>query len=212
MPSGGFDYVLLDEEPRKILAGFSERNRFFQGDILWLGFQTKLIPYHRQQRAIGASQWTLPKKIKYFIDGLLNTSYLPIRFMSLIGFTTAFSGFAYAGVVVCARILNKQPFVGWAPLMIVNLIVSGILMIMMGIIGEYICASMTRPETGLSTSSKTTTRRWTLMTTRRRWRTSRCTLGTDSTPHEAPDRLLRHIHVSLYDIMRLLDIGALCEP
>ena len=138
MPSGGFDFVLLDKQPARILAELRDRNRFFQGDVLWLGFRTKLIPYQRQRRSVGKSQWTLSKKVKYFIDGLLNTSYLPIRFMSLMGVLTAISGFLYALVVVYIRLINRQPYIGYAPLVILNLIIGGIIMMMLGIIGEYI--------------------------------------------------------------------------
>lgn len=138
MPSGGFDFVLLDRQPRQILADLRERNRFFQGDILWLGFRTQFIPYHRQRRTVGKSQWTLSKKVKYFIDGLLNTSYLPIRFMSLLGVLTSLSGFIYAAVIIYARLTNHYPFQGWAPLMVIILVLCGIIMTMLGIIGEYI--------------------------------------------------------------------------
>jgi glycosyltransferase involved in cell wall biosynthesis len=138
MPAGGFDFVLLGEKPSRIFASFRERNRFFQGDILWMGFPTKFIPYSRQRRTIGKSQWTLAKKIKYFIDGLLNTSYLPIRLMSLLGLITSLSGFAYAVVVVFLRLTGRTPFLGYAPLMIVMLVLGGMNMIMLGIIGEYI--------------------------------------------------------------------------
>ena len=138
MPSGGFDYVLLDRQPCTVLAQLRDRTRFFQGDILWLGFRTKFIPYERKQRTIGKSQWTLSKKVKYFIDGLLNTSYLPIRFMSLVGMLTALLGFFYALIVVYVRLTNQQPYIGYAPVVIVNLIIGGIIMVMLGIIGEYI--------------------------------------------------------------------------
>jgi dolichol-phosphate mannosyltransferase len=138
MPSGGFDYVLLDRQPCEVLARLRDRTRFFQGDVLWLGFRAKFIPYERRRRTIGRSQWTLAKKVKYFIDGLLNTSYLPIRFMSLVGLLTAVSGFAYAVVVVYIRLTGQQPYIGYAPVVIVNLVVGGVIMVMLGIIGEYI--------------------------------------------------------------------------
>jgi dolichol-phosphate mannosyltransferase len=138
MPSGGFDYILLDRQPCEVLAQLRDRTRFFQGDVLWLGFRTKFIPYERRSRTIGRSQWTLSKKVKYFIDGLLNTSYLPIRFMSLFGIITALLGFAYALVVVYVRLTEQQPYIGYAPVIIVNLIVGGVIMVMLGVIGEYI--------------------------------------------------------------------------
>ncbi len=138
MPEGGFDFLLLDKKAVDVLNRIDERNRFFQGDILWLGFSIAFIPYNRLKRTIGKSQWTLSKKLKYFIDGLLNTSYVPIRLMSLIGIIISFLGFIYAFVIAYNRFINNTPFDGWAPIMILILIIGGLIMLMLGIIGEYV--------------------------------------------------------------------------
>lgn len=138
MPQGGFDFMLLDAKAVVELNKIDERNRFFQGDILWLGFNVKIMQYKRLKRTIGRSQWTLSKKIKYFIDGLLNTSYMPIRFMSLAGMMLSIIGFLYAVVIVYNRFIHNIPFKGWAPIMILILIIGGMIMLMLGIIGEYI--------------------------------------------------------------------------
>jgi polyisoprenyl-phosphate glycosyltransferase len=138
MPNGGFDFVLIGRKAIEVFNQIDERNRFFQGDILWLGFATTFIPYQRLKRTIGRSQWTFSKKLKYFIDGLLNTSYIPIRLMSLLGCCFSVIGFLYALVIVYNRLVNNTPFIGWAPLMITILIVGGLIMLMLGIIGEYV--------------------------------------------------------------------------
>jgi len=138
MPQGGFDYVLMDRAAVDVFNNIDERNRFFQGDILWMGFTTRFISYKRLKRTVGKSQWTFKKKLKYFIDGSLNTSYLPIRFMSLLGLGVSIGGFIYAAVVFYARLIHKVPFEGYAPIVILLLIIGGIIMIMLGIIGEYL--------------------------------------------------------------------------
>jgi glycosyltransferase involved in cell wall biosynthesis len=138
MPKGGFDFMLIDKKALQVLNQIDERNRFFQGDILWLGFNTAFIPYTRLKRTIGKSQWTLAKKLKYFIDGLLNTSYVPIRLMSLLGICFSFFGFIYALIIAYSRFVHKTPFTGWAPIMILILIIGGLIMLMLGIIGEYV--------------------------------------------------------------------------
>jgi glycosyltransferase involved in cell wall biosynthesis len=138
MPSGGFDFMLIGKNALKVLNNFDERNRFIQGDILWLGFSTAFIPYQRLKRTIGKSQWTFTKKLKYFIDGLLNTSYVPIRLMSLVGLSFAVLAFIYAIVIAYNRFINNIPFTGWAPIMILILFIGGLIMIMLGIIGEYL--------------------------------------------------------------------------
>jgi len=138
MPRGGFDYLLLDRKAIDIFNSIDERNRFFQGDILWMGLNMKFLPYKRQSRTVGKSQWDFKKKVKYLIDGALNTSYLPIRFMSLLGLIFSVLGFVYAGMVAYARFVNKVPFKGYAPIVILILIIGGIVMLMLGIIGEYL--------------------------------------------------------------------------
>jgi dolichol-phosphate mannosyltransferase len=138
MPKGGFDFMLIDKKALYSLNQIDERNRFFQGDVLWLGFNTVFIPYTRLKRRVGKSQWTLSKKMKYFIDGLLNTSYAPIRIMSFLGIIFSFFGFIYAVIIAYNRIINNTPFNGWAPIMIIILIIGGLIMLMLGIIGEYV--------------------------------------------------------------------------
>ncbi|MCB9201606.1 MAG: glycosyltransferase [Flavobacteriales bacterium] len=138
MPKGGFDFMLMDRKVINQLNLIDERNRFIQGDILWLGFETVFIPYSRQKRTIGKSQWTISKKLKYFIDGILNTSYIPIRFISLLGFINSLLGFVYAFIIIYNKLINNIPFKGWAPIMIIILITTGMIMIMLGIIGEYL--------------------------------------------------------------------------
>ena len=138
VPNGGFDFFLLEKKAMAELNNLNERHRFFQGDILWLGFSVKFLPYDRLKRTIGKSQWSLSKRIKGFIDGILNTCYWPIRMMSLLGLLFAFSGFGYAVFIAYARFINKTPFIGYAPIIITILIVGGLLMLMLGIISEYI--------------------------------------------------------------------------
>ena len=138
IPPGGFDYILLD---RKVVDAFNAvdvRNRFFQGDILWFGYKTTFIPYTRPKRTIGRSQYTFAKKLKNSIDAILDSSYLPIRFISLVGVLTALLGFVYAVDIVYGRMRHNIPFTGWAPIMILILIIGGVLMLMLGIIGEYV--------------------------------------------------------------------------
>lgn len=138
MPTGGFDYFLVDKEIYKKIVDFDERNSFIQGDLLWLGYEPYFIKYKRLKRTVGKSQWSFGKKIKYFIDGLIDTSYMPIRIMSFIGLMVSFFGFSYSVIIFFLRIFNNTPFKGYAPIMIVLLITSGLIMTMLGVIGEYL--------------------------------------------------------------------------
>jgi dolichol-phosphate mannosyltransferase len=138
MPAKGFDYVLLSDRVKNIILENQESNAFFQGQILWTGYKIKFIPYKRQKRSIGKSRWTFSKKIKYLIDGVLSYSYFPLRAMSVTGLIVSLLGFLYALIIFISRIVGSVPIQGWAPLMIIVLVLSGIQMLMLGIIGEYL--------------------------------------------------------------------------
>lgn len=138
IPPGGFDYVLLDRKAMDAINSIPEKNRFYQGDILWVGFSIKYLSYVRQQRIHGKSGYNFAKRFGNFMTAFLNVSYFPIRLMSLIGVITAASGFLYSITILYAYFFHKTPFQGWAPIMMVMLIIGGMLMLMLGIIGEYI--------------------------------------------------------------------------
>jgi dolichol-phosphate mannosyltransferase len=126
---------------RLVMNGFNNidvRHRFFQGDLLWLGYRTSFIPYIRQKREIGNSQYDFWKKLKNFLDAFLDASYIPIRFISVTGIITSLLGLLYTISIIFSWLKGETPFNGWAPIMIIILIVGGLIMLMLGIIGEYI--------------------------------------------------------------------------
>lgn len=138
IPHGGFDFVLMSRASLTTFLGYRGRNRFFQSDVLWAGRKATFLPYVRRKRSIGRSQYTLGKKLKLFIDFVLDGSYLPIRLMSLAGVIVAALGAAYAAAIAVSWRLHRTPFPGWAPIMIVTLLVGGGIMLMLGVIGEYL--------------------------------------------------------------------------
>jgi polyisoprenyl-phosphate glycosyltransferase len=138
IPPGGFDFVLMDKKVMDSFNTIDVRHRFFQGDLLWTGYRTSFIPYVRLKRLIGKSQYNFGKKLKNFMDAILDASYLPIRFISLVGVITSALGVLYSATIVYSWVRGETPFSGWAPIMIAILLVGGLIMVMLGIIGEYI--------------------------------------------------------------------------
>lgn len=138
IPPGGFDFVLMDRKVMDAFNAIDVRHRFFQGDLLWTGYRTSFIPYVRLKRTIGKSQYNFGKKLKNFLDAVLDASYLPIRFISLIGLITSVLGVLYSLSIVFSWLRGGTPFEGWAPIMIAILLVGGLIMVMLGVIGEYI--------------------------------------------------------------------------
>ncbi len=138
IPKKGADYAFLD---RKVVNGLlqSAGSKPSLGALIsWLGFMQTEIPYVKEARKFGKSKWTLSKKLNAFAEAFVGFSYLPMRFMSLIGFIAAFCGFIYALIVVIFRFVMGDQIEGWASLMVVILIIGGLQMIMLGVLGEYL--------------------------------------------------------------------------
>jgi glycosyltransferase involved in cell wall biosynthesis len=138
MPAGGFDFFLLGRRALDTILRNQEAHPFIQGQILWTGYPVKFLSYKRVQREIGVSRWSFGKRLTYLLDGVMSYSFLPIRLMSATGALVALSGFLYALVVLLDKLLWGNPVTGWAPLMIVILMLSGIQLLMLGVIGEYV--------------------------------------------------------------------------
>lgn len=139
MPKGGFDFMLMDRKGVDQFNQITYRNNFFQGDVLSLGFKTVFIPYTRLARTIGKSQQPFGRRVRYFVDGLISASYVPIRFMSVIGFAVFLIGLVYGGFNFVYRLLDTESeWTGWTSLIISVWLLSGIIMVMLGVIGEYI--------------------------------------------------------------------------
>jgi glycosyltransferase involved in cell wall biosynthesis len=138
MPSGGFDFTLVSKLVVNSFSKNFEANNFWQGQILWTGYPVKFIPYKRIKREIGTSRWTFSKKIKYLLDGVMAYSYFPLRFMTVAGIVIFLLGLIYAITIVMMYFMGNVPFKGWAPIMILVLVLAGIQMLMLGIIGEYL--------------------------------------------------------------------------
>jgi polyisoprenyl-phosphate glycosyltransferase len=138
MPLGGYDFFLIDRSIVQLLLRMDERNRFLQGQILWLGHHPKLIRYERRKRELGKSQWSLSRKIKYFIDGFVAYSFFPIRLVSVLGIGVFFVGLILSVIIAVQTILFGTRAVGWSSLMVALLTLNGLQMMMIGIMGEYL--------------------------------------------------------------------------
>ncbi len=138
VPPGGFDFVLLARKAMDAINRNKERNRFYQYDILSVGFRIKFIPYHKLERTIGKSQYNLIKRFGNFMVAFISVSYLPLRLMTLLGVSFSISGFIYSLSILNAYFYSGTPFPGWAPIMILLLIIGGLIMLMLGVLGEYI--------------------------------------------------------------------------
>jgi dolichol-phosphate mannosyltransferase len=149
MPIGGCDCYLLDRQVINVLEMLDEKNSSLTLQVLWAGFQTDHVYFHRKDREVGKSRWTLSKKMKLAMDSMLSFSYFPIRFMSTIGVVFFIVAVLMAIEVIIEKVTVGTPILGWASLMCVVLFSFGCMMLMMGILGEYVWraldASRNRP-------------------------------------------------------------------
>ncbi|HKD16454.1 MAG TPA: glycosyltransferase family 2 protein [Thermoanaerobaculia bacterium] len=138
MPPGGFDCFLIGRPAVDFLVEAREVHTSLPGLLLWGGFPTALVPYDRVAREDGASRWTFAKKLKYFVDAVIAFSYAPLRWMSFTGAALAFFAFAYALFLIAYKIVHGQPIQGWTSLMVVLAFLSGVQLVSLGILGEYL--------------------------------------------------------------------------
>ena len=138
MPSGGFDCFFIDKKVRDVLVSMNEKNSSIVGQVLWAGFEMDKIYYVRKKRELGESKWTLSKKIKLFIDSFMAFSYVPIRFISTLGIFISIVGFILAVFLIVNKFMFNVPVQGWTTMMITLLMLSGIQMLTLGVIGEYL--------------------------------------------------------------------------
>lgn len=138
MPDGGFDFFLLGRRALDEMLLNNEAHPFVQGQILWTGFDAKILRYKRLERKIGTSRWTFSKKITYLLDGVLSYSFTPIRLVSLLGAVIALFGFIYSGVVLISWLLHGNQVQGWTPLIMIVLVLGGVQLLTLGLIGEYL--------------------------------------------------------------------------
>jgi glycosyltransferase involved in cell wall biosynthesis len=138
LPQTGADFLLMDRVVTDALRAAPERNTSLLALIQWMGFEQAQIVYTKEARQTGVSKWTFFKRVKLAVDSFVSFSYMPIRLMSLLGFSSALLGFLYALFLVIRRIFYAAPIEGWTSLICVVLIMSGLQLIMLGVLGEYL--------------------------------------------------------------------------
>lgn len=149
MPQGGCDCYLIDRKVIEVLERMDEKNSSLTLQVMWAGFQTDMVYFDRKDREKGESRWTFAKKFKLVLDSMMSFSYVPIRFMSIVGLLFNIGAVALFISVIVEYFTEGTPIAGWPSLMCVVLCSSGLILIMLGILGEYLWrtldAARTRP-------------------------------------------------------------------
>lgn len=149
MPKGGFDVYLIDRKVITVLENLDEKNSALTGQLLWSGFKTDIVYYTRLAREIGESKWTLKKKIRLVMDTLFSFSSLPITAVLTVGVGSMVIAIIWAIVVLISKLSGAITVSGWTSLFIFNLFSFGVIMMTLGVLGEYLWrtfdASRNRP-------------------------------------------------------------------
>lgn len=136
-PENGFDIALMDRSMLEPMRNCS-KNAFTPLLAYWLGHRPDVISYHRPRRMHGKSGWTFTKKLKTFLDVMLGFSVTPIRLISGIGVVVAVASFAYGVAVIVNAMFGNIPVSGFAALASLISFLLGMIILMLGIIGEYL--------------------------------------------------------------------------
>jgi len=138
IPAGGFDCFLIDRRIVDQLTSLNEANPSVTGLVLWSGFRFAQVDYDRLARPFGRSRWTFAKRVKLLIDSVVGFSYAPVRAMSAVGVSVGLLGFLYAAAVVVRRLTTGAEVTGWSSLMSALLVLSGLQLVALGVLGEYV--------------------------------------------------------------------------
>jgi glycosyltransferase involved in cell wall biosynthesis len=138
VPVGGIDVFGCNRCFRDQLLKLAESNSSLVGQLIWLGFRRKLIPYRREVRAAGKSAWTFRRKLKYFMDSAFAFSDLPIRVFIFMGGLGLLAAIGFGLAVLIARLTGYGDVPGYTATVITILFFSGLNLFGLGIIGSYV--------------------------------------------------------------------------
>ena len=131
------DYRLMSARVLNALEGYGEVNLFLRGIIPQIGFKQSVVYYSRAEREAGTTHYPLSKMVSLAVDGVTSFSVRPLRLITVLGMIVALLSFI--GIIyVLVSVLTGYYVDGWASTTCIICFVSGIQMISLGVIGEYI--------------------------------------------------------------------------
>ncbi len=138
IPPSGIDFAVMRRTVVDAVLQHRERNTSLFLLIFNLGFPEAYVDYERGERAGGESRWTFRARAKLATDMLTTFSAAPIRLLSLAGTLIGLFGLLVGGVALVRGLLGQVPVSGWSSLMVVTSVMSGLMLIALGFLGEYV--------------------------------------------------------------------------
>lgn len=132
------DFRLIDKKVAMNIRNLKEKNRYMRGLLSWIGFNKTYVEYIRDKRKRGITKYPLTKMVRFAIDAITSFSYVPLRLASYIGLAVSVLSFLSLFAIIYLKLFTTSTIVGWASLITLSLFFNGLILTILGIIGEYI--------------------------------------------------------------------------
>ncbi|APZ09938.1 glycosyltransferase family 2 protein [Acidipropionibacterium acidipropionici] len=143
---GEGDFRMMSRKALDALLELTERNRFSKGLFSWIGFPTDVIEYKNVQREAGASSWTLTSLFNYAIDGLIAFNEKPLRIVIHLGMLSLTLAVLYLIWLIVEWIRHGVQVPGYLTTIAVIVFLSGVQMVCLGVVGEYVGRTYTETK------------------------------------------------------------------
>jgi len=138
IPVDAGDFRLMDRRVVEALKSLPERNRFMKGLYAWVGFHNVIIPYVPAERHAGVSTFSLRSLSRLAFTGVTAFTNAPLRLWSALGVVVALCALAFGLWIVVEHFLFGSDVPGWATLVCGMMFFSGVQLLSIGILGEYV--------------------------------------------------------------------------
>lgn len=138
IPQNTGDFRLIDKKVAEVFLQLPERNRFVRGMISWVGFKQVAIEYVRDERFAGETKYPLKKMIKFAKDGIIGFSSKPLKLITTLGLFSVLISFLILIYTLISKIVQSDIEQGWTSIMVAISFFSGVQLLSLGIVGEYI--------------------------------------------------------------------------
>ena len=138
MVPGARDYRLMTRQMVEAVLSMKEYNRYSKGLFSFVGFKTKWIEFENKERVAGTTKWNFWKLFSYALDGIVGFSTAPLTIAAFIGVLFCLIAFIMIIVIIVKTLAFGDPTSGWPSLACIIFMVSGIQLLCLGVIGEYL--------------------------------------------------------------------------
>lgn len=132
------DFRLFSRRAVLAIRSFREQHRYMRGLVAWLGLSEVTLPFERQARAAGETKYPLLKMLRFAWTAVSSFSALPLRLSTAAGIILSCAGFGYLSYITYLALWTHTLVPGWASVVILQCIFSGMILLALGAIGDYV--------------------------------------------------------------------------